>query len=168
MPEGYDTIRYEVGLGPGHIVLDGDPALPFKGAQLPPPNFWPMSIVAKRSPISATVEHLCVIECFCNGSAVVFILIPGSCCLFQMGQIQVWTRPIEPEGSWAFVLFNSEGPLPSLVAVKLSDLGMEHPAGYSVMEVFDGSHFGNKKPSDVLKVSVNPTGAFFGKATVLQ
>jgi len=46
----------EVGLSPGHIVLDGD---------APPPsqrgiasNFRPMSIVAKRSPISATAEHL--------------------------------------------------------------------------------------------------------------
>jgi len=38
----------EVGLGPGDIVLDGDPApLPKKGAE-PPPKFWPMSIVAKR------------------------------------------------------------------------------------------------------------------------
>ena len=26
----------EVGLGPGHIVLDGDPAPPRKGAQQPP------------------------------------------------------------------------------------------------------------------------------------
>jgi len=26
----------EVGLGPGHIVLDGDPGLPTKGAQQPP------------------------------------------------------------------------------------------------------------------------------------
>ena len=44
----------EVGLGPGDIVLDA--------AQLPPevnaPNFRPMSIVAKRSPISATAELL--------------------------------------------------------------------------------------------------------------
>ena len=39
----------KVGLGSGHIVLDG--------AQLPP-NFRPMSIVAKRSPISATAKHL--------------------------------------------------------------------------------------------------------------
>jgi len=38
----------EVGLGSGHIVLDGDPALPQKGAQQPPPNFRPMYIVAKR------------------------------------------------------------------------------------------------------------------------
>ena len=40
----------EVGLGPGHIVLDGVPALA-KGAQQPPPLFRPMSIVA-------TVAHL--------------------------------------------------------------------------------------------------------------
>ena len=47
----------QVGLGPGDIVLNG--------GQLPPPqkkrvtaapNFRPMSIVAKRSPISATAE----------------------------------------------------------------------------------------------------------------
>jgi len=41
----------EVGLGPGHITLDGDPAFPpqkkkIKWAQ--PSNFRPMSIVAKR------------------------------------------------------------------------------------------------------------------------
>jgi len=46
----------EVGRGPDHIVLDGNPALHLKGAQ--PPNFRPMSVVAKRSPISATAEHL--------------------------------------------------------------------------------------------------------------
>jgi len=45
-----------IGLGPGRIVLHGDPAPPPKRAQ--PPDFRPMSIVAKRSPISATAEHL--------------------------------------------------------------------------------------------------------------
>jgi len=41
-----DANLCDVGLGPGHIVLDGDPALPStKGAQ---PHFRPMSIVAKR------------------------------------------------------------------------------------------------------------------------
>jgi len=43
----------EVGLVPGHIVLDGDPA-----PHSSPPHFRPMSIVAKRSPISATAEFL--------------------------------------------------------------------------------------------------------------
>jgi len=46
----------KVGLGPRDIVVDGGPAPP-KGAQLPP-NFRPMPIVAKRSPISATAELL--------------------------------------------------------------------------------------------------------------
>jgi len=47
----------EVGLGPVHIVLDGDPV----GTQPPtaaPPHFRAMPIVAKRSPISATAELL--------------------------------------------------------------------------------------------------------------
>ena len=36
----------EVGLGPGHIVLDGDSAPPQTGTTLP--NFQPMSVVANR------------------------------------------------------------------------------------------------------------------------
>jgi len=48
----------KVGVGPGHIVLDGDPV----GTQPPqqPPTFRPMSIVAKRSPIWAAAELLSV------------------------------------------------------------------------------------------------------------
>ena len=52
----------EVGLGPGHSVLDGDPV----GTHSPisphnnPLHFRPMPIVAKRSPISATTELLFV------------------------------------------------------------------------------------------------------------
>jgi len=48
-------LRTELDLGPGDIVLDDDPAPP-KGAE--PPKFRPMSIVAKRSRISATADHL--------------------------------------------------------------------------------------------------------------
>jgi len=40
----------EVGLDPGDIVLDGDPALPKKGEHSP--NFRPMCIVAKRLYVS--------------------------------------------------------------------------------------------------------------------
>jgi len=54
----------EMGLGPGDIVLDGDPALPKSGTALPP-NFRSMSIVTKRSPISATAaELLCLNDNF--------------------------------------------------------------------------------------------------------
>jgi len=38
----------EVGLGPGDLVLDGDPATSRKKGATTPPNFWPVSIVAKR------------------------------------------------------------------------------------------------------------------------
>ena len=41
----------EVDLGPGHIVLDGDPAPPAKGAQQPPPFgpclLWPQSPIGR-------------------------------------------------------------------------------------------------------------------------
>jgi len=41
------ALGMEVGVVPGHIVLDGDPApLLKKGAE--PPNFRPIFIVAKR------------------------------------------------------------------------------------------------------------------------
>jgi len=48
------AIWYE-GLGPGRIVLHGDPTPSLKMGTAP--NFRPVSIVAKRSPISATGEQ---------------------------------------------------------------------------------------------------------------
>jgi len=45
----------EVGLGPGHIVLDGTQLPPQKGTKQSP-TFRPMFTVAKRSPISTTAE----------------------------------------------------------------------------------------------------------------
>ena len=47
----------EVGLGPGDIVLNGNPAPPRKGLQQAP-TCRPMSNMAKRSPISASAELL--------------------------------------------------------------------------------------------------------------
>jgi len=38
----------EVGLGPGHSVLDWDPAFPPPKKGGHSPQFWPMSVVAKR------------------------------------------------------------------------------------------------------------------------
>ena len=43
------------GLGPSHIVLDGDPAPPQNGHSSTP-NFRPVSVVATWSPISASAE----------------------------------------------------------------------------------------------------------------
>jgi len=53
-----------VGLGPGDIVRWG-PSFPLKRRTAA--TFWPMSIVAKRSPISATAEHLLFyMSYYCN------------------------------------------------------------------------------------------------------
>ena len=50
------SLGEEVGLGPGHIVLDADPAFPTpKGAQKSS-NFQPMSIVAKRMDYSIKMQ----------------------------------------------------------------------------------------------------------------
>jgi len=62
----------EVDLGPGHIVLNRDPAHPTESTAATP-TFRPMSIVAKRSPISATAElFLCghAVEIHRNGGCL--------------------------------------------------------------------------------------------------
>jgi len=70
----------EVGLGPGHIVLDGDPA-----PTVAPPHFRPMPIVAKRSPISATAEllffcrALSAFECYCSYILMLMLILAYSC-----------------------------------------------------------------------------------------
>jgi len=46
----------EVGLRPGDFVFDGDAAIPEKGHT--PPNFWPMSIVAKNGGMDQDAMHL--------------------------------------------------------------------------------------------------------------
>jgi len=70
----------EVGLGPGHIVLDGDsaPLHPRKGAQLvtAASTFWPVSIVSKQSPISATAE----LSLFMIMLSCLFVLLLFCCC----------------------------------------------------------------------------------------
>ena len=55
MDQDATNLGMEVGLGPGHIALDGDPVSPAKGAQ--PSNFRPVYAVAKHAPISAVAEH---------------------------------------------------------------------------------------------------------------
>jgi len=61
MPLGMD-----VGLGPRNFVLHGNPPPPTTGHSLSP-NFRPMSIVAKRSPISAQLLlSSCLIRTECG------------------------------------------------------------------------------------------------------
>jgi len=52
------SLGAEVVLGPGHIVLDGDPAPRTERGTAAAPTLRLMSIVAKWSPISATAKLL--------------------------------------------------------------------------------------------------------------
>jgi len=54
------SLGMELGLGTDDIVLDGDPAPPTESGTLATPTFRLRSIVAKRSPVSATAELLLV------------------------------------------------------------------------------------------------------------
>lgn len=85
----------------------------------------------------------------------------------KIGNIQVWTKAIEPAGSLAFVFHHSGTAVPIRFSIGLSDLGLSSPQGYNVSEVFDSKYMGVFKTTDRLRVDVNPTGVFFGKAVRL-
>jgi len=50
------SLGTDVGLSPGHFVLDGNPLPPARKGAEPPQYFWPMFIVAKR--LDASRCHL--------------------------------------------------------------------------------------------------------------
>ena len=50
------SLRTEVGLAPGHVVLDGNPALPPRKGHSSPLHVSAHMSMAKRSPLSATAE----------------------------------------------------------------------------------------------------------------
>ena len=89
------TLGVEVGLGPGHIVLDGEPALlPKKGGRVP--NFRRIFIVAKRMEVGLGPGQIVL-----DGDPA---LLPkkGRCPQFSAhiycGQAAAWTKmPPGPE-----------------------------------------------------------------------
>jgi len=85
-----------------------------------------------------------------------------------VGNIEMWSKPIMPTGSYAFGVINFGNDMPTTVTVQLaSQLGFISASGYNVTEVFDGQFIGTFKPSSNFTVSVNPNGVFFGKAIAL-
>lgn len=83
------------------------------------------------------------------------------------GSIQIWTRPIQPDGSFAFVFHHEGTATPIRYTTTLQSLGLTSEKGYNVTEVFDSHSLGIFKATDKLVVNVNPTGVFFGKAIPL-
>jgi hypothetical protein len=86
----------------------------------------------------------------------------------KLGDVEIWTRPVTPDGSYAFALLNLGDSVPTNVTVKLATgLLFTSGSGYNITEVFDGHFVGVFKPSSSLSVMVNPNGVFFGKALML-
>ena len=82
------SLGVNVSLGPGDIVSDGDPA-PLESGTTTAPSFRPMSIVAKRSPISATAEHLLLLNCcsYCDFVLERFTVVIG---LYSTNSVQYY------------------------------------------------------------------------------
>jgi len=107
------ALGMEVGLGPGHIVLDGDSAPPPpKGAQSP--NFRPISIVAKRLDVSG---YLCLGDIVLDGVPAPPPLkghSPQFSVHVRCGQTARWTKmPLGMEvglGPGVFVLDGDPAP----------------------------------------------------------
>lgn len=82
----------------------------------------------------------------------------------QRGDIQVWTRPLLPEGTFGFAFLSTGDETPQRFSIKLSALNFLNPKGYKISEVFSGREIGYFEPDDPFTVDVNPSGVFFGKA----
>lgn len=82
----------------------------------------------------------------------------------QANQLEVWLKPVLPESAGdrsaavAFVNRRTDG-IPRDISLNLTSVGLVHPAGYQVKELFDGADLGLYRPGEILTVRVNPTGA---------
>lgn len=81
--------------------------------------------------------------------------------MFQEENILVWTRPIMPKGTTAFVVLNKgTAGTPTKLDLPVDLLG-QNPSGYNITEVFDQTPMGVFKPTEKITISVNPTGVVF-------
>ena len=81
---------------------------------------------------------------------------------------EIWTKPVVPEGSMAFVyLYTGDRGRLRPISSTLSALGLNSEQGYRITDVWDGKNMGEYMPSDTFTAQVPPSGVFFGKATPL-
>ncbi|XP_074651733.1 alpha-N-acetylgalactosaminidase-like isoform X2 [Tubulanus polymorphus] len=80
------------------------------------------------------------------------------------GNIEVWTRPILPKGSFAVAIMNTgTGGTPQRVSLRVSSITKTTSGTYSIVDVFENRSRGTLKPSDTFMCDVNPSGVCFVK-----
>lgn len=84
--------------------------------------------------------------------------------IMQMLPLEIWARPIgEKLADFAVAFINyGTGGGPLEVSMPLSKLGLTAIFGYNVTEAFMNQPVGMLKPSDSLKITVDPSGVWLG------
>ncbi|WAQ98090.1 AGAL-like protein [Mya arenaria] len=81
--------------------------------------------------------------------------------LWEFNNLQLWVKPIVPEGSLAVTFLNTNNfGSGSPISSTADSLGLTDSRGYNVTEVFTGKNLGVLKPTSVIKTRVFPTDAY--------
>ncbi|XP_046575091.1 alpha-N-acetylgalactosaminidase-like [Haliotis rubra] len=77
----------------------------------------------------------------------------------QVGNIEIWSRPLSPVGKFAIAILNlGDGGCAAIVNTTLSYVGLTNQAGYTVTEGFTGAAVGKFSLTDHFVSKVNPSG----------
>ncbi|KAK2145116.1 hypothetical protein LSH36_701g00031 [Paralvinella palmiformis] len=89
--------------------------------------------------------------------------------LLQTGQVHIWRKSIQPEGSFALALmyFNISGG-PTRVSVILRDLGVHGSEWYKLTNILTGQQIGMYKSWYTFNCEVNPVGVLFVRAEAIR
>ncbi|ESO05122.1 hypothetical protein HELRODRAFT_111560 [Helobdella robusta] len=104
----------------------------------------------------------------------------------MIGNVEIWSKPILPAGSYAFAFVNRNTGVPTKITLsltqyteqfwlkentnqKVKELLSNAPAvvAYNVTEIFENIYEGVFKPRQSFTKFVNPTGAYFAIATAI-
>ncbi|KAL4230402.1 hypothetical protein ACF0H5_010784 [Mactra antiquata] len=75
--------------------------------------------------------------------------------------IQIWTRPILPQGCYAVAILNlKSGGGPKMVETTFKELDMNYTTKYNITETFDNEYIGTFGLDEKLIFWVNPSGVY--------
>ncbi|XP_005108742.1 alpha-N-acetylgalactosaminidase [Aplysia californica] len=86
--------------------------------------------------------------------------------VFAVSNIQVWTRPVLPAGSYALAILNeNDGGSGTTVKFYLSNLAISSKSSFKLTEIFQGKDMGVFNSTTEFAIDVDVSSVFFGKLT---